>query len=283
MTSSNEPQTDDPGETASLDDVAAGVGASGETTGLGSPAEGPDQLPWERVAAARAEGSSPVADPPADGNPPAAWDALNRYISGPGHAGATELPPGFESTISESAPGESYGSELPDLSGPIARMAQAGPTPEGDPDTASSTDTDRPGTGDRESGESRVTVGTRRSRGPMRATMQIRTIDPWSTLKVSLLLSVAMFFVWMIAVAFLYLVLGGMGVWSKLNSNVGDLLTNTGGGAELVSGGTVFGGAILIGLVNIVVMTAMATIGAFIYNAATELIGGIEVTLADRD
>jgi len=42
--------------------------------------------------------------------------------------------------------------------------------------------------------------------------MQIRRIDPWSTLKVSLTLSVALFFVWMVAVAFLYLVLGGMGV-----------------------------------------------------------------------
>jgi hypothetical protein len=115
--------------------------------------------------------------------------------------------------------------------------------------------------------------------------MQIRRIDPWSTLKVSLVLSVALFFVWMIAVAFLYLVLGGMGVWSKLNSNVGDLLTNANGGStgELVSSGTIFGGAVLIGLVNIVLLTAGATIGAFIYNLTTDLIGGIEVTLADRD
>ena len=59
--------------------------------------------------------------------------------------------------------------------------------------------------------------------------MQIRRVDPWSALKVSLVLSVALFFVWMIAVAFLYLVLGGMGVWSKLNSNVGDLLTSASG------------------------------------------------------
>jgi len=111
-----------------------------------------------------------------------------------------------------------------------------------------------------------------------------RHIDPWSALKVSLLLSVALFFVWMIAVAFLYLVLGGMGVWSKLNSNVGDLLTSTsGGGGELVSSGTIFGGAALIGLVNIVLLTAMATVGAFIYNLSTDIVGGIEVTLADRD
>jgi len=114
--------------------------------------------------------------------------------------------------------------------------------------------------------------------------MQIRRIDPWSTLKVSLMLSVALFFVWMIAVAFLYLVLGGMGVWAKLNSNVGDLLNNTSGSpGELVSSGTIFGGAVLIGLVNIVLLTAMATIAAFVYNLTTDLIGGVEVTLADLD
>ena len=102
-------------------------------------------------------------------------------------------------------------------------------------------------------------------------------------MKVSLVLSVALFFVWMIAVAFLYLVLGGMGVWSKLNSNVGDLLNNTSASVELVSSGTIFGTAVLIGLVSIVLLTAMATIGAFVYNLTTDLIGGVEVTLADRD
>ena len=114
--------------------------------------------------------------------------------------------------------------------------------------------------------------------------MQIRRIDPWSALKVSLVLSVALFFVWMIAVAFLYLVLGGMGVWSKRNSNVGDLLTSASGKRRRTgvqrhdlrrrhadrSG-------------QIVLLTAMATVGAFIYNLTTDLVGGVEVTLADRD
>ena len=122
-----------------------------------------------------------------------------------------------------------------------------------------------------------------RHQGPVRASMQIRRVDPWSVLKVSAVLSVALFFVWMIAIAFLYLVLGGMGVWSKLNSNVGDLLTNTSGGTELVSSSSIFGGATLIGLVNIVILTAMATVGALVYNLTTDLIGGVEVTLADRD
>jgi hypothetical protein len=161
---------------------------------------------------------------------------------------------------------ENYASELPDLSGPPPRPARAA--------AAESRPAPPPG---------RVQVANRKQ-GPVRASMQIRRIDPWSTLKVSLVLSAALFFVWMIAVAFLYLVLGGMGVWSKLNSNVGDLLTsNSGTGGELVSSGTIFGGAALIGLVNIVLLTAMATAGAFIYNLTTDLVGGVEVTLADRD
>ena len=41
--------------------------------------------------------------------------------------------------------------------------------------------------------------------------------------------------------------------------------------------------ALLIGLLNIVLLTAMATIGAFVYNLSTDIVGGVEVTLADRD
>jgi hypothetical protein len=199
---------------------------------------------------------------------------LNRFIGGGSSAPSHEqdAPPRAERT--ETVRPEAYASELPDLSGPSPRTPQPRKPERSSPEPA------RPST----PSAGRVQVGTRH-KGPVRASMQIRRIDPWSTLKVSLVLSAALFFVWMIAVAFLYLVLGGMGVWSKLNSNVGDLLTSSGGsaGGELVSSGTIFGGAALIGLVNIVLLTAMATCAAFIYNLITDLVGGVEVTLADRD
>ena len=222
--------------------------------------------------------SEPHAEPRPSG-PPSGIDArLNRFISG------TAAPGAGAAVRGDASPAEAYASELPDLSGPMPRTSQRKPAPDRTPESAAPSGSGRSATDEaRESRENRVQV-SRRARGPVRASMQIRRIDPWSTLKVSLLLSVALFFVWMIAVAFLYLVLGGMGVWSKLNSNVGDLLNNTSGSSgELVSSGTIFGGAVLIGLVNIVLLTAMATIGAFVYNLTTDLIGGIEVTLADRD
>lgn len=167
-------------------------------------------------------------------------------------------------------PPEAYSSELPDLTGPVAKPVPARrPSVEPPPRPSAP----RPGA---------LVAG--RPRGPVRASMQIRRIDPWSMLKVSSLLSVALFFVWMIAVALLYLVLGAMGVWSKLNSNVGDLLTSgSGAGGEIVSAGSIFGSAALIGLVNIVLLTAMATVGAYIYNLSTDIVGGVEVTLADLD
>lgn len=118
---------------------------------------------------------------------------------------------------------------------------------------------------------------------PLRATVQIRRIDPWSTLKISLVISVAMFFVWMLAVGLLYIVLEGMGVWERLNSTFTDMVSSDSGSVGLVDAGSVFGYAGVIGLINVVLFTALATVGVFIYNQCCDLVGGIQVTLADPD
>jgi Transmembrane domain of unknown function (DUF3566) len=295
VSSPNEPGHAGPGDSA-----GNGNGSVDRSTGGSRPGppnrllpDSVDVPPWQRGASrTQQSGPRPPMDPPPrseqrqPAHSPAPEARPNRYIAGTAAPGA--LQPGQQPSAPAAEPDvagrgdaartKEYASELPDLSGQPARPAQprrAAPVER--PETGSA------GTS-RASGGGRVQVASRSKSGPIRATMQIRRVDPWSALKVSLLLSVALFFVWMIAVAFLYLVLGGMGVWSKLNSNVGDLLTSGGGsGGELVSSGTIFGGALLIGLVNIVLLTAMATVGAFIYNLTTDIVGGVEVTLADRD
>ena len=231
-----------------------------------------DIPPWQNPGRARDDAAPPrvATSPTGRGADPRA----SRYVTGVAAPDLSAMSPLAQRPDPEpvrtelrperhTAPPEALPSELPDLSVPAPK-----PPPPRNPATMA---------------PPRFTVGGR-SRGPVRATMQIRRIDPWSALKVSLLLNAALFFVWMIAVAFLYLVLGAMGVWSKLNSNVGDLLTTgSGGGGDLVSAGTIFGGSALIGLVNIVLLTAMATVGAYIYNLSTDIVGGVEVTLADLD
>jgi hypothetical protein len=122
-------------------------------------------------------------------------------------------------------------------------------------------------------------------RGPRRARLQLRHIDTWSALKISLVLSIALFFIWMVAVGVLYGVLSALGVFDTLNDLFGQLGSASGNevSGDVVTPGIVFGGAAVIGAINIVLMTALCTVGTFIYNLCSDLVGGLELTLSERD
>jgi hypothetical protein len=122
-------------------------------------------------------------------------------------------------------------------------------------------------------------------RGPRRARLQLRHIDTWSALKISLVLSIALFFIWMVAVGVLYGVLSALGVFDTLNELFGQLGSASGSevAGDVVTPGVVFGGAAVIGAINIVLLTALCTVGTFIYNLCSDLVGGLELTLSERD
>ncbi|HEX3785244.1 MAG TPA: DUF3566 domain-containing protein [Pseudonocardiaceae bacterium] len=125
----------------------------------------------------------------------------------------------------------------------------------------------------------------RPGRGPRRASLQVKRVDPWSVLKLAFVLSVALFFVWLVAVGVLYGVLDGMGVWDKLNSDYNQFAqsSTTAAATTLITVQRVFEVAAVIGAVNIVLFTALATVGAFVYNVSADLAGGLEITLAERE
>jgi hypothetical protein len=122
-------------------------------------------------------------------------------------------------------------------------------------------------------------------RGPRRARLQLRHIDTWSALKISLVLSIALFFIWMVAVGVLYGVLNALGVFETLNDLFGQVGSVSGNEAagDVITPGVVFGGAAIIGAINIVLLTALCTVGTFIYNLCSDLVGGLEITLSERD
>lgn len=123
----------------------------------------------------------------------------------------------------------------------------------------------------------------RGTRGPRKARLQLRHVDTWSALKISLVLAIVMFFVWMVAVGILYGVLSGLDVFDEINKLWGQLGSEEGGTSELITPGLVFGGAALIGAINIVLFTALSTISTYIYNLSADLVGGLEVTLSERE
>lgn len=119
-----------------------------------------------------------------------------------------------------------------------------------------------------------------RARGPRRARLQLRHINPWTVLKFSCVLSIALFFVWLIVVGVLFGVLDGAGVIGKINDAY---TTVQGGNAQPpVRASVVFGGAAIVGVVNIVLFVALTTIGSVVYNLCADLVGGIEITLSER-
>jgi hypothetical protein len=71
-----------------------------------------------------------------------------------------------------------------------------------------------------------------------------------------------------------------------VNDSLADLVNAGGGqstnGFQITARGVIFSSA-LVGLVNVVLFTALATLGAFVYNVCADLVGGIELTLAERD
>ncbi|MDO5731973.1 DUF3566 domain-containing protein [Corynebacterium sphenisci] len=106
--------------------------------------------------------------------------------------------------------------------------------------------------------------------GPRQA--ELTRIGAWSALRASAAVSVIGFLAWMIAVAVLYLVLGAAGIWDA----IGDLL-----GGEPIGAGTVFLAAAGLGALWVVLVTALLTLGAIIYNACAGLVGGVVVDLDD--
>ena len=135
-------------------------------------------------------------------------------------------------------------------------------------------------------GSARPAGGKGKARGPRRARLQLRHIDTWSALKISLVLSIALFFIWMVAIGILYGVLSGLGVFNTLNDLFGQLSSSSGDAKvvnDVITPGIVFGGAAVIGAINIVLMTALCTVATFIYNLCSDLVGGLEITLSERD
>jgi hypothetical protein len=208
-----------------------------------------------------------------------------------GSAGAPPVPPTTGSTPAAQPAGSSAAAPPVPPTTRSTPAATSAPSAAGAPAAGSSVagasavpgaDTSAPEKGSRIRGQ-----GKSGGRGPRRARLQLRHIDTWSALKISLVLSIALFFIWMVAVGVLYGVLSALGVFDTLNELFGQLGSasgsDSGGGGDVVTPGVVFGGAAVIGAINIVLLTALCTVGTFIYNLCSDLVGGLELTLSERD
>lgn len=131
------------------------------------------------------------------------------------------------------------------------------------------------------------TAAQPRPAGPVRqrrVKLTVSRVDPWSAMKMSFLISVALGIAGVVMVAVLWMILSGMGVFSQVNSMVAQIINdneNPFNIMDFLGFGRVLSLSIVIGVIDVVLLTALSTLGAFLYNICSSLVGGIQLTLTD--
>lgn len=121
--------------------------------------------------------------------------------------------------------------------------------------------------------------------GPRRVRLAVARIDPWSVMKLAFLLSFALGIMIVVAAAVTWYTLDGLNVFTS----VGDVISTLAGAESQIDErllayvelDRIMSVAMMIAVVDVVLLTALSTIGAFLYNIVAALVGGLHLTLTD--
>ena len=126
-----------------------------------------------------------------------------------------------------------------------------------------------------------------RKQAKRQAMLTLSRLEPWSVMKFSFLASVVAFIILFVAVAVLYMVLSALGAFDSIQHFVTTLTSakNSSGTniSHWFSASLILGYTAMLGAVNIVLITAMSTVGSVIYNLIAKTVGGVEVTLRETE
>lgn len=125
--------------------------------------------------------------------------------------------------------------------------------------------------------------GTRRP--TRKARLRIARFDPWSVMKTSFLFSIAAGVILFVAVWVVWGIFALSGALDQAQEALTALVgSSSGSGLELsnyISQWRVLGFTAIVAVLNVVFITAICTLLSFLYNLAANVIGGLEVTLAE--
>ncbi|MYT07040.1 MULTISPECIES: DUF3566 domain-containing protein [Streptomyces] len=133
----------------------------------------------------------------------------------------------------------------------------------------------------------RPRTGARTMPRTRKARLRVAKADPWSVMKVSFLLSIALGICTIVAAAVLWMVMDAMGVFATVGGTISEATgSNESNGFDLqafLSLPNVLMFTSIIAVIDVVLATALATLGAFIYNLSAGFVGGVELTLAEDE
>src|SRR5829696_5430413 len=247
---------------------------SGDGSGATAPVTG--ERPPERRPAADPNGQSPSdggAVPVAAPAQPASSDARVPDAPAARADQTTErLPPSAPNQMPApgTTPAEPEAGMLPAVGAATAAAATAVAAAKSGAEKLSANTKPRPG-------------AARRTR---KARLRLSRLDPWSVMKTSFLFSIAAGIMLVVAVYTMWTVLESSGLFESVNDIVKSVVSTPGDTTpfrvqDYVNTQKVMGVAALIACVDVVIFTALATLGSFLYNLAATMLGGLEITLAE--
>jgi Transmembrane domain of unknown function (DUF3566) len=124
------------------------------------------------------------------------------------------------------------------------------------------------------------------ARRTRKARLRLSRLDPWSVMKTSFLFSIAAGIMLVAAVYSLWTVLSTSQLFDSINQIVASVVSTPGDTTpfrieEYINTQKVMGVTALVACVDVVIFTALATLGSFLYNLAATMLGGLEITLAE--
>lgn len=125
---------------------------------------------------------------------------------------------------------------------------------------------------------------TRRPRRTRKARLRLARLDPWSVMKTTFLFAIAFGIMLVVATFVLWSVLAGAGALDYTNTLLNQLFGDQNTEfdvTQILSLNRILGFSAIVAAINVVIITALATLFAFLYNLAATVMGGLELTLAE--
>jgi hypothetical protein len=112
-----------------------------------------------------------------------------------------------------------------------------------------------------------------------RVTRVVREIDPWSALKVGLVFHLVIYLTLLVASVLLWSVASATGTID----NIERFLESFGWESFQFNGLALFLNILFLGLLGVVLLTALWVLGAMVFNLITDLVGGIRVSVLEEE
>jgi hypothetical protein len=112
------------------------------------------------------------------------------------------------------------------------------------------------------------------SQGVVRHAVTVSRVDPWTVLKLSLILYFCFLLVVMLGLAVFWIALSQLGVISNLTSFLDKLQLTM-----VINGGNIARALFLVGVLNVILWSAINVFLAYLYNLIADVIGGLRVEL----